>query len=252
MESKTYTPVEKADEGNTLYYQQPRDVLLEKLKKHVRAMNWLVYNNGKDACYNCKEEGHFSSQCPNKKTMKCYNCKELGHFANKCPARQADDSNPKQPGDFIKSVLSTSSKENGFGIGYGLDAARSFKTEDVAEPKHSGKSFGFGSTSNIPGLSTFAVPLKTDAEIEAEIKAEAFQKANSSLPAANKFYRKVEHGAFVGFEPSVPQFKFTVASKPPVETDKQEIKKELKRRFVPKRKASSKSQEEPRQKQPKL
>src|SRR4051812_15005958 len=57
-------------------------------------------------CYNCKEMGHYASDCPEKKKnqgnkqeemipkekkdiiqVMCFKCKELGHYANKCPEK---------------------------------------------------------------------------------------------------------------------------------------------------------------------
>src|SRR3954467_5083976 len=64
-------------------------------------------------CYNCKEMGHYASDCPEKKKNRgnkqeelipknkkdnsqvmCFKCKELGHYADKCPEKLHQD--PKQ------------------------------------------------------------------------------------------------------------------------------------------------------------
>ncbi|XP_053372635.1 uncharacterized protein LOC128546279 [Mercenaria mercenaria] len=216
MESKTYAPVEKVDGANTMYYQQPKDVLLEKLKKHIRAMNWLIYNNGKDVCYNCKEEGHFASQCPNEqsytKNLRCYNCNELGHFANKCPTRQADDSKDTQA---ILTRRPLFPPVGGFSDSIPPVPPRMYKWSDIAEVKENTVIFGFGSVPSVDPRQGF-VPQKPTAGVQ------------------------------------VPQGNTVENQDTPPQTEEQETKKD-KKRFTPKRKASSKkSQGESKQKQPKL
>jgi hypothetical protein len=52
-------------------------------------------------CYNCKNPGHYATNCPEKKKnvgdfngnkdvsqLLCYNCKKLGHYASDCPEKE--------------------------------------------------------------------------------------------------------------------------------------------------------------------
>jgi hypothetical protein len=48
--------------------------------------NWRSRNTKSVRCYNCGEDGHVSTGCPERKDRNtCYRCKETGHFQADCP-----------------------------------------------------------------------------------------------------------------------------------------------------------------------
>ncbi|EPB73233.1 DEAD/DEAH box helicase [Ancylostoma ceylanicum] len=60
------------------------------------------------ACFNCKQEGHRSSDCPMPKNQSCYNCGQTDHISRECPnpprahqERSADELLKKPPSTFV-------------------------------------------------------------------------------------------------------------------------------------------------------
>ncbi|KAL6729517.1 hypothetical protein Aduo_000564 [Ancylostoma duodenale] len=60
------------------------------------------------ACFNCKQEGHRSSDCPMPKNQSCYNCGQTDHISRECPnpprahqERSADEALKKPPSTFV-------------------------------------------------------------------------------------------------------------------------------------------------------
>lgn len=54
-------------------------------------------------CFNCREEGHVSGDCPKPRSVanaRCFRCKETGHFASSCPtgdgAQQQGEGAPRK------------------------------------------------------------------------------------------------------------------------------------------------------------
>src|SRR3954468_4837805 len=96
---------------------------LERPKKKKKDISQLQ-------CYNCKEMGHYASECPEKKKSQedkqklvkpkirkdfsqvmCKHCKELGHYANYCPEKMKHKIN--QPMRDISLVTCFKCKELG-------------------------------------------------------------------------------------------------------------------------------------------
>ncbi|XP_060579700.1 uncharacterized protein LOC132736566 [Ruditapes philippinarum] len=195
-----------------------KDVLLQNMKTHIRALNTLIgtYDKQSGQCYHCHQDGHFTRNCPQKnKDVKkdvntgvkktCYRCKQPGHFVSECPK-------PRKPIDpeYLKTVTCFNCHEKGH---YSPDCPNRSKKDDTSPPslfdentvKYYGPTekqqqyFGYGSTMNMapppPPPSTPVAQYSSDDTKPAQKPA-----TESELLEYEEFARKHGHGAFVYFD----------------------------------------------------